>query len=135
MVRFGRTSRGGNKKGGARCPKHLAQKQAAAARATEVAEAMEEADELQTDEEEPRTKKPRPNTAAQEEARRTCIIIEHNGGLVPDAVIHRNGCSRTKRKGKRAFEPSAQVSVVIKERCQELRAHAKCMVEGGLNCV
>ena len=57
------------------------------------------------------------------------LIVEHNGSLVPDAVIHRVGCSRTKRREKRPFQPSAAVTAAMKERCLELRGRAKCMVE------
>ena len=54
-------------------------------------------------------------------------IIEHNGSLVPDATIHRQGCSRTKRTGKRGLAVSDTVAAVAKKRVGELRAKAQSL--------
>jgi hypothetical protein len=54
-------------------------------------------------------------------------IIEHRGSLVADATIHRQGCSRTKRTGKRGLDVSDAVAAVAKKRVGELRAKAQSM--------
>ena len=46
------------------------------------------------------------------------------------SVIHRAGCSRTKRREKRPFQASAAVAAAMKKRCLELDGRARCMVGG-----
>ena len=55
-------------------------------------------------------------------------IIAHKGCVVPEAAIHKKGCSRTKRKGatgKRLEGLSSAVSEAARQRHGEMRAEAK----------
>eukprot|EP00966_Prymnesium_polylepis_P085522 1980054-Prymnesium_polylepis.1 len=52
-------------------------------------------------------------------------IVAHKGCVVPEAAIHKNGCSRTKRKGQPGAGLSSAVSAVARQRHRELRAEAK----------
>ncbi len=64
-------------------------------------------------------------------------IIEHKGTTVPDAAIHRAGCSKIKRKSggsgagrtgsTSAFDPNPEVSAASKQRCLELREKARAL--------
>ena len=61
------------------------------------------------------------------------LIIQHNGGVVPDALIQHAGCSRTKRKGTRdarSIRPNPEISEVARKRHRqkELRSKAKDLV-------
>ena len=56
------------------------------------------------------------------------LIIQHKGGVVPDALIQHAGCSRTKRKGTRdarSIRPNTEISEVARKRQKELRSQAK----------
>jgi hypothetical protein len=57
-------------------------------------------------------------------------IIAHNGCLVPEAAIHKKGCSRTKRKGQPAVRLSSAVSEVVRQRTAELKGQAKQLAVG-----
>ena len=57
-------------------------------------------------------------------------IIAHKGCLVPEAAIHKKGCSRTKRKGQRGVHMSSAVSKVVHQRHSELRAKAEKLAVG-----
>ena len=56
------------------------------------------------------------------------LIIQHEGGVVPDALIQHAGCSRTKRKGTgdvRSIRPNPEISEVARKRQRELRSQAR----------
>ena len=57
-------------------------------------------------------------------------IIAHKGCVVPEAAIHKKGCSRTKRKGQSGSRLSPAVSAVVRQRAGELRAKAEQLAVG-----
>ena len=64
------------------------------------------------------------------------LIIQHKGSVVPDALIHHAGCSRTKRRGSdgdrrgaRGIALNPEVAAVARERQKVLRSQAKAMAE------
>ena len=55
-------------------------------------------------------------------------IVEHKGGVVPDFVLQKEGCSKRKRKEtdpSRLYMASPEVATVAADRRKELRVQAE----------